>query len=267
MTRLGLHQLAQSAASDGDIPTWDDSAGLWVPAAPSGAGLPAGGTTGQVLTKQSGTDYDADWETPAGGGGSGFFLDPVTLHATYGDHFTTSTLDAKWNRAGSYVSGDETHQDGGGSWMRLAPRAPGSYYWQTAPAGNFTIVMKGTIIAPASRMFGPLILDNSSNGVAAFHYDNGDGHYAAAVAAGSYSGTGAQFTLTPTFHAASAGVPIWWRLSKVGTSYRTSMSLNGHIWRPDTTAYTGFAGTPTRIGFGGITGTASSFAVDFFDVQ
>lgn len=26
--------------------------------------LPTGGTTGQVLTKASGTDYDADWETP-----------------------------------------------------------------------------------------------------------------------------------------------------------------------------------------------------------
>jgi hypothetical protein len=33
-----------------------------------GSGLPAGGTDGQVLTKQSGTDYDADWETPSAGG-------------------------------------------------------------------------------------------------------------------------------------------------------------------------------------------------------
>ena len=28
-----------------------------------GQGVPSGGTTGQVLAKQSGTDYDADWET------------------------------------------------------------------------------------------------------------------------------------------------------------------------------------------------------------
>jgi hypothetical protein len=28
-----------------------------------GEGVPSGGTTGQVLAKQSGTDYDADWET------------------------------------------------------------------------------------------------------------------------------------------------------------------------------------------------------------
>ena len=33
-----------------------------------GAGLPMGGTTGQQLVKLSNTDYDYDWETPAGAG-------------------------------------------------------------------------------------------------------------------------------------------------------------------------------------------------------
>lgn len=35
-----------------------------------GVGIPAGGSLGQVLTKQTGTDYDVNWETPTGGGGS-----------------------------------------------------------------------------------------------------------------------------------------------------------------------------------------------------
>lgn len=35
-----------------------------------GIGIPVGGTSGQVLTKQSGTDYDVDWDTPTGGGSS-----------------------------------------------------------------------------------------------------------------------------------------------------------------------------------------------------
>lgn len=34
-----------------------------------GRSLPAGGTTGQVLTKTSATDYAAVWATPSGGGG------------------------------------------------------------------------------------------------------------------------------------------------------------------------------------------------------
>src|SRR5688572_17319383 len=33
-----------------------------------GVGVPAGGTTGQVLIKGSGTDYDTEWGTTAGGG-------------------------------------------------------------------------------------------------------------------------------------------------------------------------------------------------------
>jgi hypothetical protein len=36
----------------------------------SSGGLPAGGTTGQVATKRSNADYDIDWESVAGGGGS-----------------------------------------------------------------------------------------------------------------------------------------------------------------------------------------------------
>jgi len=39
------------------------------PTGPAGPGVPTGGTTGQVLTKTSATDYATDWETPATGGG------------------------------------------------------------------------------------------------------------------------------------------------------------------------------------------------------
>ena len=35
-----------------------------------GVGVPAGGTTGQVLAKNSNDDYDTDWVTPESGGGS-----------------------------------------------------------------------------------------------------------------------------------------------------------------------------------------------------
>ena len=36
----------------------------------NGVGVPVGGTAGQVLTKNSATDYDTGWATPSGGGGS-----------------------------------------------------------------------------------------------------------------------------------------------------------------------------------------------------
>ena len=37
------------------------------PKGDAGVGVPAGGTTGQVLTKNSDTDYDTKWTTPSGG--------------------------------------------------------------------------------------------------------------------------------------------------------------------------------------------------------
>lgn len=43
--------------------TFDDTSGTH--------SVPSGGTTGQVLTKASGTDYDLEWTTPPSGGGSG----------------------------------------------------------------------------------------------------------------------------------------------------------------------------------------------------
>jgi hypothetical protein len=40
------------------------------PTGPAGTGVPTGGDTGQVLTKNSGLNYDTIWSTPSGGGGS-----------------------------------------------------------------------------------------------------------------------------------------------------------------------------------------------------
>lgn len=48
-------------------PFWDDEK----PPVPAGEGIPPGGTTGQVLTKKSDEDYDAEWKDPQGGGGGG----------------------------------------------------------------------------------------------------------------------------------------------------------------------------------------------------
>ncbi len=51
-------------------------AGPTGPQGPAGQGVPTGGTTGQVLTKTSSTNYDTYWATPSGGGGS-VGIDPV----------------------------------------------------------------------------------------------------------------------------------------------------------------------------------------------
>jgi trimeric autotransporter adhesin len=58
-----------------DVVFRKEASSPWPVAVP---GLPAGGSTGQVLTKTSATDYSTNWQTPAaGGGGSGDVVGPA----------------------------------------------------------------------------------------------------------------------------------------------------------------------------------------------
>jgi hypothetical protein len=50
--------------------TWPTGVSLIGPAGTNGTGVPTGGTTGQVLAKNSNTNFDTAWVTASGGGGS-----------------------------------------------------------------------------------------------------------------------------------------------------------------------------------------------------
>lgn len=82
--------------TDIDI-TYNDGAGtITITSLASGGGsLPAGGSTGEVLTKQSNADGDADWEPSAGGSSDPYNLlsDPGALAA---DEFDDASVDAAW---------------------------------------------------------------------------------------------------------------------------------------------------------------------------
>jgi hypothetical protein len=70
-------------------------------------GMPAGGSTGQVLTKNSATDYDTGWATPTGGGsGAGTQLDYAQITANV-------TVSAATVAAGNtVVAGNSVTYDG-----------------------------------------------------------------------------------------------------------------------------------------------------------
>lgn len=57
-----------------------------------GVGVPAGGTTGQVLKKKSNTDYDTEWANEEGGGGSGSTVSVTQIQST-GTKIATITVD------------------------------------------------------------------------------------------------------------------------------------------------------------------------------
>lgn len=71
---------------------------------PAGEGVAAGGTTGQVLAKNSDDDYDTTWITPGGGGGAVWGGITGTLSAQTD---LQSALDAKYDASNpdSFISG------------------------------------------------------------------------------------------------------------------------------------------------------------------
>ena len=70
VAKLRDRTVAATSPADGQALVWNNGASQWEPGTVSGGtgAVPAGGTTGQVLTKASGTDYDASWASSTGGG-------------------------------------------------------------------------------------------------------------------------------------------------------------------------------------------------------
>lgn len=218
-------------------------------------------------------------EVSASGGGATDALTPGSLHATYGDHFTGSSLDAKWTRV-TYASGDETYQVGaGGSWMQTAARTTGAYYYQTFSGGtsDFTLVMKTVWYAVVgSQMFGLIAVDNNGAGVAGgwynstddapivAHLNNGIAYDSGNVALQSPK-SGPRGTVI-----GYSGLPCWYKLTRSGNTWKTALSLNGQVWSQATSPIT-VSFTPTRIGFGNFQASTTTIPggclIDFFDVQ
>lgn len=67
--------------------------------APIAAGVPTGGTTNQVLTKNSNSDLDLKWATPSGGGGTDYML--LTFGSNFSFHDNTMWLSPMNSGGGS----------------------------------------------------------------------------------------------------------------------------------------------------------------------
>jgi hypothetical protein len=74
--------------------------------------VPAGGTTGQILAKNSNTDYDTEWITGGGGGGGGSDENYTTAEknklASITAIFTTA-LETAYNSAVTWISANGTN--------------------------------------------------------------------------------------------------------------------------------------------------------------
>jgi hypothetical protein len=101
------------AASSGAVITFADA----TTQSTAAVGIPSGGTTGQVLAKNSATDYDVSWVAAGGGGGGGHGVNIQTFGSstTSGTFTWTKPTHAKWVEI--YLVGGG---GGGGSGARQA---------------------------------------------------------------------------------------------------------------------------------------------------
>ncbi len=278
------------------IAFWDDSAGsvAWLEV---GTGLTISGTTimasggGNALTVEeldaSPTDsavtkivfpngtlgivsHVATYTPVAGATVAVLPLDSRTLHTTYGDHFAASSLDAKWTRRNT-VAGDEAYQIHDGSHMRVALYGGNAskQYHQSAPAGDFEVQMRMTMLGPNVQVIGPMIIDSAGNGVLA-SFNTTDNIFViwtlSAYAYSSNIGTVAERTLSGGAGSYGA-IPIWFAIRKVGTTYSARWSADGIAWSSYLTGSPAQTFTVHRIGFGRALNTATNWIdVDWFDV-
>lgn len=125
-----------------------------------GVGVPAGGTTGQVLAKASGADHDTGWSDPAPqlppGGGAGQLLEKASgtdfdtqwadpTDQTNADNLTSGTVDLERLPPGSTVIVDKARDDYGaaGEWPNARPSARPDlrfiYVGDTDPGTSITL--------------------------------------------------------------------------------------------------------------------------------
>lgn len=207
-----------------------------------------------------------------GGGGAGGPVRYIlkTLHATYGDDFTAAALAGKWSHGGNSAAGQVTMQIDPDSpsptWMRWNRTgiANGGYIYQTAPAGDFSLITRLTTqhSASSSFMVGPVIYDGSGNGVGCCLYTGSpNAVLVGIVSAGVYLGP---FQSTPLPSVGWGGEIQFLKLRKSGTNYFASGSFDGEKWMPES-ASVSFATTPTRIGIGHFFGSDTPSVTFDFD--
>lgn len=273
------------APTAGDVLTYDGSD--WAPSAPVG-GLPTGGTTGQVLTKQSGTDGDADWEDPAGGGGSSYSRydpdEPLGSPGPMDDEFEGSSLDAKWT----------VQNTGGGSLAPSVFNSPAS--WARFPLNIGEWVTYTQALASSGHAFecvAKVQLGARATGGVNFvglvahsyfgHVDwlemAGFGLYAKADNSGVYlkgwksNGSNTAINANVLEYAYPSAGPIYlrWTYATSSSTLKCYASTNGQVWE-----FVGDIGTSDgspvgHIGFavrdaGGGSGVIQN-AIDFFRVS
>jgi hypothetical protein len=226
-----------------------------------GVGVPAGGTTGQALVKNSNTDFDTEWSDVAAGGGTETLLlengasvpggtasgtivyEKAITPVTY--DFTLGSLPAGWAERGT------NSESFSGSGMAITSLAANNGYYidPSSPPTQFAVDLYIlTQSSVTSIMFGPQIATSGGAGAQANWYNSPNAVMVGTLSAWAYGGNFQQTGTGPPSY------PTVLRLRRDATNYYASYSADGGVtWSSESAAQVGTAGT--RIGFGSSFGT------------
>lgn len=237
-----LTDVDTTGVADGDVLTYDSGASAWVPAASAGGG--------------SGLGY------------SRFDIDkPPSSPSALDDEFTSGTsLDAKWtavnlSRTGVSTSHNSNAPDAYEVLMESTASVGFSGIVQAIPAGDFTLVMKGTMNGPVGNL--GLVLTSSATYGAGTQdvvlvYTSG-GYVRGAYRYNNWNGFAANLSTDRSWPAFG---PIFLRWRRSGTTYYAGWSVTGRSWREE--AITPGA-TPTHFGvlFGSLANPDMAYAIEW----
>jgi hypothetical protein len=266
---------------DGDSLVWDDYAGEWVAAAVGTGALdlddlgdvnaPTPGD-GDVLTWDAGSSEWTAAAPSAPGGSSAYSLDDVTLHATYGDHFTGSSLAAKWTRRNL---GDQLEQYAvsGGSWLRAfidGSTVDKQWTQSLSPVPTDVEVFIGFTyhgLATNDDGIGPFIIDSTGAGFGAYFLGTVDTFRSTTLTAYVKA---TEVDAAITNRSVRAQQKRWIAVRRLAlehaTLYVARFSDDGCTWT-DNCGLVASSVTPDRIGWGRMQGTPRcEIGIDVFNV-
>lgn len=163
----------------------DDFDEKWVDAPEATNGLPPGGSTGQVLAKDSAADYDTKWiEAPSGGGRYTNPIDePPAIPSEWDDEFEGTVLNPRWSWLNQNSTIAVVHK-------KLHLSDPGtngfSAVIQPAPVGDFIMTAKHDTFSRYSNYYGGGIIVYDSVSDREVYFIN---QHRTGVSAGNYAST------------------------------------------------------------------------------
>lgn len=234
-----------SGVADGDVLYWDNTTSTWLTKAIHG--IPTGGTAGQVLTKNSSTNYDASWATPSGGGGGSTLLRDRVSAPTAGGFSTllgtNSVNPTITNASDTSCVFDFGASPAGGDNNRLALKS--------APSTPWTLTARLEVsLFDYNYSGGGLYLRNSTSGKLVSWGANGGGssglmQFNEWNSQTSFSST--PFSMTPLRNTRWQ----WFKIINDGTNLEAYLSIDGNSWiKCGVRSLAAFISSVDQIGFG-----------------